>query len=620
MFSSAIKTNILELNEPCREVEQDAVIPFTNRAYIFYWLIPYCHQTFDLQNKYHRSSYLYWLVCHGRDYGYDDTFEVNETNKFSILIKLDCFFVSFPKRAFLFWESYPEIKEKYDLKTLDGVGAFVRFLLFEQEIVRFHFSDSEKSFFVKGIIDNYPAHYAPISTLGVFVWLTRADLQQSYPIVHNWYNFFHWSQVAGGSAYETWFEKFLGKDFQSISMNPLLQEPQARLKFTPQASPIVLLKENNKELVDGVAIVGYAQSEIGTGEDSRTVARSLANVGFPVSVFPIIPDAQRPAVNHSVDDLVSYNLDKKVTIFNTPTIETMHLLMHRGQPFHSNGSYCIGYWAWELPQWRKELNFCFDYIDEVWASSKFIQNTFQKVTHKPVIHMPLPVILPEFKRFGREDFNLPLDKYLFLYNFDFNSSIHRKNPVALIEAFKKAFPNNSNVGLVIKTKCTYAENDLWKNILSEAGLDSRIFIFNGSFTVDKMYSLVDCIDCYVSPHRSEGFGRTIAEAMMLKKPTIVTNYSGNTDFCTEETSFLVDYKLVKVKEGEYPYSVGFDWADPIVDRIAEKMNYVYQNDLNVKKIIDTAYKNISENYSLEALGPVYKSRLEKIASQFRRIN
>jgi glycosyltransferase involved in cell wall biosynthesis len=33
-------------------------------------------------------------------------------------------------------------------------------------------------------------------------------------------------------------------------------------------------------------------------------------------------------------------------------------------------------------------------------------------------------------------------------------------------------------------------------------------------------------DCYVSLHRSEGFGLTIAEAMLLGKPVIATRYGG----------------------------------------------------------------------------------------------
>lgn len=608
-----IQSQILDLDTPCTEVIQDSVVPFTKRAYIFYWLVPYCTQTFDLSNPYHRSSYLYWLVCNGADYGYDNSFEVNQVNQWIPFLKLADFTLLLPKRSLLFWTSFPEVKERFDLNLFEGVCGFVRFLLFEQEIKRFAFSEEEKNYLVRGCVTGYPNQYARLSNLGIFIWLCRSDLQAVYPLQPKWESFFDWIITEGIIAYLPWLKQFLGEELLGAS-NPFIRVSGESNLDLPQPPTVdnKLIFEGLK-LSDGVCVVGYAQSEIGTGEDSRTVSRAIANLGYSVSVYPIIPDSLRPAVNHSVDDLISYKLDKKVTIFNTPTIETMHLLMNKGQPFHSNGSYLIGYWAWELPQWRSDLKFCFDYVDEVWASTKFIQDCFSKVTRKPVIHMPLPVILPEFKKMSRCEFQLPEDRYLFFYNFDFNSSIHRKNPVAFIEAFKAAFPEDQKVGLVIKTKCTYEHNDLWKRILAEARQDSRIYIFNSSFSTDQMYSLVDCIDCYVSLHRSEGFGRTIAEAMLLKKPTIVTNYSGNTDFCNNETSMLVDFDLVKVQPGEYPHSVGFEWANPSVEDAARKMLKVYRTPKATEGIVEQAYQNIKNHYSLEALGPKYLARLKQVS-------
>ena len=37
-------------------------------------------------------------------------------------------------------------------------------------------------------------------------------------------------------------------------------------------------------------------------------------------------------------------------------------------------------------------------------------------------------------------------------------------------------------------------------------------------------------DSYVSLHRSEGFGQTLAETMAIGKPVIATGYSGNIEF------------------------------------------------------------------------------------------
>ena len=50
-----------------------------------------------------------------------------------------------------------------------------------------------------------------------------------------------------------------------------------------------------------------------------------------------------------------------------------------------------------------------------------------------------------------------------------------------------------------------------------------------------MQSFTSAIDCLVSPHRSEGFGLAIAEAMLAEKPVIVTGFSGDKDFTAAET-------------------------------------------------------------------------------------
>ena len=56
-------------------------------------------------------------------------------------------------------------------------------------------------------------------------------------------------------------------------------------------------------------------------------------------------------------------------------------------------------------------------------------------------------------------------------------------------------------------------------------------------------------DCYVSLHRSEGLGLTMAEAMALGKPVIATGYSGNLHFMTPENSYLVDFARVRCRAG-----------------------------------------------------------------------
>jgi glycosyltransferase involved in cell wall biosynthesis len=94
--------------------------------------------------------------------------------------------------------------------------------------------------------------------------------------------------------------------------------------------------------------------------------------------------------------------------------------------------------------------------------------------------------------------------------------------------------------------------------------------------VSKLYCDADVL---LSLHRSEGFGLSIAEAMMVECPTIVTAWSGNMDFCAEDTSFLVAYRLVPFEDNDPSYSkVGSArWAEPDVEAAASHLRELRNN-------------------------------------------
>ena len=129
------------------------------------------------------------------------------------------------------------------------------------------------------------------------------------------------------------------------------------------------------------------------------------------------------------------------------------------------------------------------------------------------------------------------------------STIQRKNPVGLIEAFRRAFAAGEGPRLLIKTI-----NAPLRPLHEEALLDAAqgrpdIHIVDRSLTAEEMDGLIAGCDCYVSLHRSEGFGLTMAEAMAVGKPVIATAYSGNVDFMNRDNSLLVDYELTRRRAG-----------------------------------------------------------------------
>src|SRR5262249_25268127 len=116
-----------------------------------------------------------------------------------------------------------------------------------------------------------------------------------------------------------------------------------------------------------------------------------------------------------------------------------------------DGRYTIGYWFWELEQFPASMHRGFDYVEEVWAATRFVTRAIEAVGRRPVCTMPLPVSVPSWpSTITRGQLGLP-PGFLFLFMFDFFSTIERKNPLGLIQAFEKAFPSSGGPVLVIKT-------------------------------------------------------------------------------------------------------------------------------------------------------------------------
>ncbi|MEZ4873266.1 MAG: hypothetical protein R2827_13690, partial [Bdellovibrionales bacterium] len=220
--------------------------------------------------------------------------------------------------------------------------------------------------------------------------------------------------------------------------------------------------QTTKSATAKVNVVGFARTEFGLGEDCKLTSLSLLKNNTSISVYDVEYLSSRSNKKHEVlEPYIQRNLPAKINIFNMPGTEQYKLRYTQSLNLFSS-KYNIGYWPWELPRWKTEFDFCFECVDEIWASSKFIQECFENSTGKPVLHMPLPVDISRNEKFNRNHFGLNDGKFYFLFIFDSNSFTSRKNPYACIEAFYKAFPRDLNeVGLVIKTMNPNPDDSLW---------------------------------------------------------------------------------------------------------------------------------------------------------------
>ena len=150
------------------------------------------------------------------------------------------------------------------------------------------------------------------------------------------------------------------------------------------------------------------------------------------------------------------------------------------------------------------------------------------------------------------------------------------------------------------------------DILAAAQADGRIAVIDTSLSRDDMVALLACIDCYVSLHRSEGFGLGMAEAMALDKPVIATGYSGNTEFVTPNTGYPVPFTLKPVLPHEYVHTTGQVWADPDEDACAAAMREIVDHPDAAAARARAGRAFVEDRYGAATVGRLAAERLEEI--------
>jgi len=247
----------------------------------------------------------------------------------------------------------------------------------------------------------------------------------------------------------------------------------------------------------------------------------------------------------------------------------------------------VAYWHWEQASLPAELRDQLERVDEIWVSSGFIADTFRRYTTKRVEVVPCVVEPVANVTLRRADFGLPEASCIFFFHFDVNSTVARKNPHGVIEAYRRAFTpaeRAESVHLVMKT-INLARHVEAQVMLQDAMDRVGGTVFDTDLPPEDMAALTALCDVYVSLHRAEGFGLGLAEAMYFAKPVIGTAYSGNMDFMTIENSCPVGYQMAQIDLGdlrfnrwsEKVYRPGEWWAEPDLDDAARRMRNLFED-------------------------------------------
>lgn len=379
----------------------------------------------------------------------------------------------------------------------------------------------------------------------------------------------------------------------------------------------------------GLTIHGDWTATTGLAQAGRRLGVGLLHAGIPLAIRTVSSkQPTQPSLFPAELLHLQEHPERPIDLW-TLNINEFHLVSDEALRSPRTHRYQIATWYWELPTIPEWLQTEIPRVDEIWAPTRFVQRALGRYSAKP-IHI-VPTIVPTFRADRdrdalRSQFDLRGDAPVFLFTFDCNSSIARKNPLGVVEAFARAFPGRGPDAptLILKTINLERYPGFERN-LRECMATVNGTVLNRHLSQQEMANLIHACDVYVSLHRSEGFGLGLAEAMAIGKPVIGTGYSGNIDFMNVVNSCLVGYRLRTINKNDFEdapgmssvYTEGTLWAEPDLDQAAEWMQILASDETLRNRIGASAKAAIASSFSEEVVGRTAVARLTTLADELR---
>ena len=370
------------------------------------------------------------------------------------------------------------------------------------------------------------------------------------------------------------------------------------------------------QLRPGMTVAGYLQAELGMGEAARLAVRAVEAAGIPVATYSLSRLASRQRHPFNGETPGVYDYDVNLVCVNADQVGEFASLVGPG---FFDGRYNIAQWSWELDEFPERWASATAPFSEIWAVSEFARRAIVVGSDVPVFAVPHPVVAPEVPDgIDRSVLGLPDDRFLFLFCFDLLSVIERKNPAGVVEAFRRAFGEpgawkGRGQAPLLVIKVINAERDIVAlERLRLAAEDNDVLLIEGYMDRGHVAALMQVADCYVSLHRSEGFGLTMAESMALGKPVIATAYSGNLDFMDDTTAYLVPWAPVPVGPGNDPYPAEATWAEPDLDAAARMMRWVVEHPDEAQATGERARASVLTRHGPDARAVFIRERMAAI--------
>ena len=398
--------------------------------------------------------------------------------------------------------------------------------------------------------------------------------------------------------------------FEQFVRDVLVADGTVSAKLAPaQAPEIPTAIAPTENLQPGLNVIAYFTAESGVGQAARLMLAGMEAAGIPHATVTYDTAPGRSAhqfSEHGVDKAV---YDTNLVCVNADVIRTANHWMGERLRDHR---YRIGLWWWETSTFPEMFDPSFDVVDEVWVGSAFVGEAIRQRTDKPVTVIPMPVVVPPAIGGARQAVGVPEDTFLVLFAYDFDSVFARKNPLGALEAYMSAFPPNDGCTLLLKSINGDRHLEELEELRMAAAGRPDVVILDQYLDATINRGLIAECDCYLSLHRSEGFGVTIAEAMAYARPVVATAYSANLEFMDDTTGYLVPASEGVVPAGAGPYEAGTRWGEPDIAAASALLARVRENPDEAQGKALAAAEYIRVERSPAKAGQVIQARLDAI--------
>ncbi len=367
-----------------------------------------------------------------------------------------------------------------------------------------------------------------------------------------------------------------------------------------------------------VQLIGPFSRRLGISDSCRSLAAALQSGGRSLRLCDYTldhPNAQRDCTDLPLEAPGP----ARVTILHLKLEDAPTALAYLPDVFSETRLIVFPYL--ESPEIGPAHRLGLELADETWAASGFIAEALSP--HAPTFRVG--TACKPLRSFGRAAARTQAygglvgdGDFIVLTAGDAFSGVKRKNPLGAISAFREAFPADEGARLVIKTHSrnqveAQAERETWSAVLAAAQEDPRILLLDRLVSDDEMAALLEGADCLLSLHRAEGFGYHMLEAMKLGTPVVATAWSGNLDFCTPETAFLVDFAQTPILPGDYgATSPGQTWAEPDQASAVAALRRVRLDPEEGARKAAAARKLADRDFSIAALAARVDRRLSDL--------